>query len=523
MADYKQILRLRAEGVSQRGIADVLGCSRNTVAAVFTAATAAGVEYIDVVDVPAEEVRALLLPAPAAPGSDRAAPDFEHVHRELGRPSVTLLLLWNEYVARCRASGEVPYQYSFFNEQYRRWVASTGATMRIAREPGEQIEVDWAGDTMSFIDPVTGECRSAYLFVAALSYSALTYVEAFADMTLPSWIDAHVRAFEAFGGTGRLLIPDNLRTGVTKADRYEPVLNAAYARLAEHYGTAIVPARVKRPRDKSTVEGSVRFFANQIIAVLRDRRFVGLAELNEAIFEQVAQINARPFQKREDSRRVVFDRDEAALLNPLPAIRFELAELRCAKVGPNYHIQFERNHYSVPHPLIGLSVDVRVTSNVVEVFNGTERVASHGRLKGVRGRYATVPAHMPEAHRSRLVDWTPDRFRQWATTIGPNTTAAIEAILASRKIVEQSYRSCLGVMSLAKRPGGIARLEDSCARALAATPSPSYTLIRKLWAGWQPPPDPTPEPLGDAGFVRGASYYDTNNGTSDDVSGAARP
>lgn len=514
MVDYKQILRLRAEGVSQRGIADVLGCSRNTVAAAVVAATAAGVEFEQVADLGAEEVRCLLLPAPVQGGSDRATPDFGYVHRELARPSVTLLLLWNEYVAKCRDTGEVPYQYSFFNEQYRRWAASTGASMRIARDPGEQLEVDWAGDTMGFIDPATGEVLAAFLFVAALSYSALTYVEAFADMTLPSWIDAHVRAFEFFDGTTRLLVPDNLRTGVTRADRYEPALNAAYARLAEHYGTAVVPARVRRPRDKPVVEGSVRFVANQINAVLRDRRFVGLAELNEAVLDQVEVINTRPFQKREDSRRIVFDRDERPLLNPLPPVRFELAELRTAKVAPNYHIQLERNHYSVPFHLIGQSVDVRVTTNTVEVFNGVERVASHPRLKGVRGRYATMPAHMPQAHRSRLVDWSPERFAQWAATIGPNTTGAVEAILASRKIIEQSYRSCLGVMSLAKRPGGIARLEDSCARALAATPAPSYTLIRKLWAGWQPAGDPPPEPLGDAGFVRGATYYDTNRGKS---------
>ena len=249
MVDYKQILRLRAEGVSQRGIADALGCSRNTVAAVFTAADSAGVGFGQVADLGADEVRTLLLPEPAKPDSDRAAPDFEYVHRELGRPSVTLLVLWNEYVAKCRATGEVPYQYSFFNEQYRRWVKSTGASMRIQRSPGESVEVDWAGDAMVFADPLSGEPRDAWLFVAALSFSAYCYVEAFCDMTLGSWIDAHVHAFEHFGGAGRLLVPDNLRTGVSRADRYEPVLNPAYARLAEHYGTAIIPARVKRPRE----------------------------------------------------------------------------------------------------------------------------------------------------------------------------------------------------------------------------------------------------------------------------------
>ena len=248
---------------------------------------------------------------------------------------------------------------------------------------------------MVFADPLTGELRQAWVFVAALSYSAYSYVEALPDMTLGSWIDAHVHAFEHFGGVGRLLVPDNLRTGVSRSDRYEPALNPAYARLAEHYGTAVIPARVKRPRDKAVVEGSVRFVAGQVAAVLRNRQFVGLAELNEAIFDEVAAINARPFQKREDSRLVVFERDEKPLLIPLPPVRFELADLRKAKAGPNYHVQVDRNFYSVPARLIGQSLDVRITSATVEVFDGMERVASHPRFNGVFGRYSTLPAHMP--------------------------------------------------------------------------------------------------------------------------------
>lgn len=507
VVDYKRILRLRAEGVSQRAIADVLGCSRNTVAAVFSAANTAGVGFGEVADLDASEVRTMLLPASAKPESTRCAPDFEYIHRELSRPSVTLLLLWNEYVATCRASSEVPYQYSSFNKLYRRWAASTGATMRIHRDPGESIEVDWAGDPMEFVDPAAGALVQAWLFVAALSYSVYVYVEAFADMTLGSWIDAHVHAFEAFGGVTRLLVPDNLRTGVAKTDRYEPVFNPAYARMAEHYHTTIIPARIKRPRDKPVVEGSVRHVANHVAAVLRNRRFVGLGELNEAIFDQVADINARPFQKREDSRRIVFLRDEKPLLAPLPHDRFELAELRKAKPGPNYHIVVDKNYYSVPSALIGSSLDVRITSNTIEVFDGTQRVASHPRYKGVRGRYSTVASHMPEAHRRHLDSWTPQRFQQWAATVGPNTLEVIDAILASRKIVEQSYRSCLGVMSLEKKTGGHHRLEQTCARALAATPKPSYTLVKKLWTGWTPADPPPPPSLGDAGFVRGAHYY----------------
>lgn len=420
---------------------------------------------------------------------------------------MTLQLLWGEYAVRVRDGGGIPYSYQRFTHLYRSWAKITGATMRIERKPGERIEVDWAGDTMTFIDPGSGASQKAYLFVAALSYSAYYYIEAFADMSLVSWLDAHIAAFESFGGVGRFLIPDNLRTGVSKADRYEPVVNPAYGQLADHYGTVVMPARTATPRDKPMAENAVRFAANAINAILRNRRFVGLAELNAAIREQVATLNDRPFQKREGSRRQVFIRDEQPFLVPLPATRFELANLKKAKAGPNYHVQVDSNFYSVPFTLIGKQLDVRVTSHLIEVFDGATRVASHARLRGVRGRYQTMPEHMPAAHRAQLQDWTPARFTTWAGEIGPHTATVIEAILASRKIVEQSYRSCLGVMALVKKAGGATRLEDTCAKALTITPAPSYTLIKRLWAAWEPSPAAPPRSLGDAGFVRGAHYY----------------
>jgi len=511
VVDYKQILRLRAEGVSQRGIADALGYSRNTVAVVFAAAKAQGMCWEEVAGLDPNEVRHQLSSGPAEKTSNRVQPDFGHVHREIARPNVTLLLLWNEYAARCRAEGTVPYQYSTFCQSYRQWAAVSGATMRMIRQPGQSTEVDWAGDTMMFIDPLNSMPATAYLFVAALSYSAYGYVEAFADMTLDSWIEAHINAFEFFGGTTRLLIPDNLRAGVSKSDRYEPVLNPAYSQLADHYGTAIVPARVKHPRDKAVAEGAVFFLANQVGAILRDRRFIGLGELNQAIFEQVEQINARQFQKREDSRLVVFQRDEEPLLNPLPATRFEIAVLKKAKVAVNYHVQVDDCFYSVPARLIGQTLDVRVTTKIVEVFAGMDRVASHTRLKG-KGRYSTVEEHMPASHRAQLRTWTPERFTDWAERIGPSTVKVITAILASRKIVEQSYRSCLGVMSLAKKNGGAARLEDACTQALSFTLTPSYTMVKRLWTDWQPMLDPGLASLGETGFVRGADYYQQEGG-----------
>jgi transposase len=258
---------------------------------------------------------------------------------------VTLTLLWHEYAAKCRAEGTVPYRYSSFTWQCRRWARANAATMVIPREPGETIEVDWAGDAMRYQDPLTGEWRDAFLFVAALPYSAYCYVEPCLDMTLGSWIDAHIHAFEHFGGAARILVPDNLRASVSKADRYEPAINPAYAQMADHYGTAVIPARVRRPRDKATAEASVRFAANRIGAALRDRRFVGLAELADAVAEELARVNAKPFQKREGSRLAVFERDERPALKPLPPFRFEMAELRKAKVAPNNHIKCSAFHF----------------------------------------------------------------------------------------------------------------------------------------------------------------------------------
>lgn len=505
VVDYKRVLQLHSLGVSNRGIAEAMGCSRNTVERVLRAAAEKGATAQAVVGLDSSAVRELLLGEPTVRVSVQTAVDMEWVHRELARPGVTLQLLWGEYAQKVRAGGGVPYRYSSFTEQYRGWAKITGATMRIERKPGEVVEVDWAGDVMTFIDAGTGASRKAYLFVAALAYSAYFYVEAFVDQKLPAWIDAHVGAFEFFGGAGRLLVPDNLRTGVSKSDRYEPVLNPAYAALAEHYGTAIIPARVRHPRDKALVENTVRHGANQIIAALRDRQFIGLAELNDAISDQVQALNAKPFQKRGGSRAEVFAREERAFLIPLPALRFEMAELRKAKVAPNYHVQVAGAHYSVPARLIGKTLNIRVTSQVVEVFDGIERVATHTRAN-TKGTYRTVADHMPPAHRAQLKDWTPARFTTWASGIGTNTLAVIEAILASKKIVEQSYRSILGVMALAKKPGGITRLEDTCFAALQITANPSYSLVKRLWAQWTPAP-PQPKSLADGGFVRGADYY----------------
>ena len=515
MIDYKRILQLKAEDTSQRGIACAAQCSRNTVASVLYAANEQGLGYAEVANLDNGEIRHLLFPELAENRSDRTKPDFAYIHSELARPNVTLLLLWNEYANRCRSTGEIPYQYSYFCERYRNWAHTTKATMHIPRKPAEIIEVDWAGDTMTFTCPLTGDVQVAYLFVAALTYSAYAYVEAFTKMDLDAWIEAHIHAFEYFGGTARLLIPDNLRSGVTRSDRYEPALNKTYAHLAEHYSTVIVPARVAKPKDKPVVEGSVRHIANTIAAMLRDRRFIGIYELNEAIAENLELLNKRPFQKRDDSRIVVFRRDELPLLNPLPAIRFEKSEVRKCKVAPNYHIQVEGCFYSVPHRLIARTVDVRVLARTIEVYDGGERVCTHARIHARKGAYQTIEEHMPAEHRNYLKDWSPERFKKWAKSIGPNTEEAIVRILAQKRIVEQSYRSCFGVLSLAKKEGGRKRLEDATKHALEITAAPTYTLIKRLWADWSPHEESVERSLKDKGFVRGSAYFSGEDGEGD--------
>jgi transposase len=507
MVDYRRILQLRSEDISQRGIAEALRCSRNTVAAVFAQADVQGISFDEVASLDNGEIRDLLFFKATDKTTKRTAPDFEFVHKELARKNVTLLMLWNAYANRCRLAGEVPYQYSYFCEQYRKWASVTNATLHIPRTAGEITEVDWASTTMQYVDELTGEVKDGYLFVATLAYSVYKYVEAFADMRLSSWIEAHINAFEFFSGTTRLLVPDNLRAGVTKADRYEPVLNATYLAMADYYGITVIPSRVARPKDKPAVEGSVGHIAGSIAGTLRDRRFIGLFELNEAIFERLEVLNAKPFQKREDSRKIVFERDELPVLKRLPAVRFEPSELVKRKVAPNYHIQVDGSFYSVPHRLIGATLDVRITPRTIEVFSGSERVCTHTRTHNKKGAYFTIEQHMPSYHREYLSDWTPERFTSWAKTIGPFTVTAIEKILQSKKIVEQTYRSCLGVMSIARKDGGIARLEESCKRALELTGSPTYTMIKNIASDWQPETKKAQASLGEKGFVRGSDYF----------------
>jgi transposase len=457
------------------------------------------------------ELYSLLYPSQVQTGS-RKIPDCDYIHREMAKSGVTLTLLWNEYCDQCRINQEIPLKYTQYCFYYHRYLLTTKATMHISRKPGEQTEVDWAGQTANIIDRDTGEVIPAYIFVAVLSYSQYAYVEAFLRRDLECWISAHNNAFQFFGGVTRILTPDNLKTGVTQSSWYTPVINKTYHEMAEHYGTAVIPARIRKPKDKPNAEGAVGVISTWVLAALRNQRFFTLAELNAAIKAKLEIFNSNPFQKKAGSRLTSFLEEEKLALQPLPVSPYELAFWKVAVVQFNYHITVEKMYYSVPYEYIKHQVDVRITRQVVEVFYQNQRICSHPRLHGREGQYSTTVEHMPNDHQ-QYVKWNGERFIAWAEKVGPNTAIAVKAILASHKIEEQGYRSCMALLKLADR-FSITRVEAACARALSYTPHPSYKNITTILKSGQdrlqnpPPTDPPPDPDGnDHGFTRGADYY----------------
>jgi transposase len=427
------------------------------------------------------------------------------VHRELRRPGVTLMLLWQEY----RAAEPGGYQYSRWCELYRAWESRLSPTMRQAHPAGERLFVDFAGQTVEVVDPATGEVRAAQVFVAVLGASNYTYAEAVWTQSLPDWIGAHVQALEFLGGVPRQIVPDNLRSGVLRANWYEPGLNPTYVELAAHYGTAILPARVRRPRDKAKVEAGVLVVERWILARLRHQRFGSLVALNAAIAVLLADLNARPMRRLGVSRRQLFEELDRPALGALPVEPYVYAEWRRRRVGLDYHVDIEGHYYSVPHRLLREQVDARITARMVELFHRGERVAVHVR-GGQRGRHSTQTEHMPKAHR-RHAEWTIERISQEAAAIGPATAALTALILQSRPHPEQGFRACLGILRL-RRSFGAARLEAACARGIEIGARSYGSVASILQHGLDRQPAPRPAQGGEElpllhPNLRGPGYY----------------
>jgi len=507
MRKIREMLRLRW-GLTRtlRETARSCGVGATTVHDVLARATAAGLTWPlpDELDDAALEAR---LYPPATTPRERARPDFAAIYRELKQRGVTLELLWQEYRQQHPEDG---YGYSRFCDLYRGWRAQIDLVMRQEHRAGEKLFVDYAGMTMEVIDAQTGAITDQPIFVGALGASNFTYAEACPGQDTRSWVQAHIGAYEYIGGVPAITVPDNLKAGVIRPDFYDPELNPSYRELAAHYGTTIIPARVRRPRDKAKAENAVQQVERWVLAPLRHQRFFSLAELNRAIRERLEWLNDRPFSALDGSRRSLWQELDRPALQPLPTRRFELPEWK-THVGVNidYHLEFARHLYSVPYQLVGQRVDVRATATIVEVFHKGRRVASHLR-SSVRGRFTTDPAHRPDSHR-RYAEWTPSRLLHWAEKIGPETAALIEEILRRKPHPEQGFRSGLGVLRLAARYGA-RRVESACrrARALAAPSYRSVQSILKTGLDSQPMalPPPSPPTSPDHEHIRGPQYYE---------------
>lgn len=514
MTKYREILRLKSLGISDRDIAVSCGISRNTVARVCKKANENNISWPLSENMTDKVLEEMLYPKKEVSVSDKRMPDFEYIRKELLKNGVTKKLLWTEYLEECRQSGEDALMYSQFCYHIQQAEEKRRATMHLPRKPGEQIEVDWAGDPTEITDPETGEIIKAWLFIGVMSYSQYAYVEAFTNEREQAWITAHVHMYEFFGGVTPVLVPDNASTVVdhNNYDWYSPKLIRVYHEMAEHYNTAIIPARIRHPKDKPSAEGTVGNVSTWITAALRNDQFFSLSELNSAIKEKLRKYNSNPFQKKEGSRLSLFLGEEKSLLAPLPATRFELAEWVTATVQFNYHIAVDKMFYSVPYQYIRDKVDVRLTEHTVEIFFQNERIASHRRLTGRPGQYSTVTEHMPPDHKKYL-EWNGDRFRRWAKEIGPNTYKVIDSILTSGRIEQQTYRACMGIMKLADKHTR-QRLEAVCKKALTYSGTPSYKGIKNLFATLRPEDldiqDTPPEKSNSSNpysLTRGSGYY----------------
>ena len=437
----------------------------------------------------------------------RPLPDFQYLYDQLRtyrKYNLTLTQLWTEY----KEDHPDGYQYSQFCDLYRRWRGKLDYIMRQEHRAGEKLFIDYS-DGLSFIDTTTGEIKLTQLFVAVWGASNYTYAEATLSQSLSDWVCSHVHALEYFQRVPRVLVPDNLKSGVGKACKYEPELNPTYTGLAEHYGCAVIPARPYRPRDKAKVETGVLISQRWILAVLRHRTFYNLAEINAAIRECLERLNTRPLRQAKKSRRQLFESLDYPSALPLPPALYEYAEWLKAKVNLDYHIQVDEHYYSVPYQLLRERLDIRLTASTIEAFHKGKRIAAHVR-SSVKGGYTTQSEHMPSRHRN-YAEWSPARFVQWAGKIGEATALLIQQVLGSRVYQEQAFRSCLGIIHLS-RSYPPERMEAAAKRALKYKTCSYRSMKAILSGGLDQRPNQDDQPVGQLSLplhqnIRGPEYY----------------
>lgn len=508
MRKIKEVLRLRYElNLDQRQIARSCSISVSTVHEYLKRAESAKLQWPLPDGWNDTHLEAALYPSLETKlQPQKSAPDFAAIHEQLRtHRHVTLQLLWEEY----REINPDGYRYSRFCELYQRWRKKLDVVMRQEHKAGEKAFIDWAGSTVPIYDRTTGAVWQASLFVAALGASSYTWAEATRDQQMESWLQAHMHAFEFWGGVPALAVPDNTKTGVSKAHRYDPDLNPTYHNFAVHYGFGIIPARPYKPRDKAVVENAVQVAQRWILAALRHRKFFSLEEANQAIRELLHRLNHRPFRKRDGSRASVFESLDKPALRTLPGDGFDMSQWSRARVNIDYHVAFDDNLYSVPYNLVHELVEIRSTPLTVEILHKGARVASHVRSRG-RGNAITNNEHRPKSHQAHL-EWPPSRMVQWAQKIGPFTAQLFERMMADKPHPEMGYRGCLGVIRLARKYSH-SRMEGAAERALltGACRYRSIESILKNSLDRQPlsQSSTAPPPAAPHDNIRGAEYFE---------------
>jgi transposase len=464
-----------------------------TVCNVLGKAKTSGIGYPP--SLSSKELGSALYPPQGESGSPKPEPDLGHIHREMRKKGITLTLLWEEY----KTEHTDGLMFTQFCQRYRDFRKQNDVYMRKVYKAGERMMVDWAGMTMRYTD-AKGKEVPVYLFVSDLPASSYLYVEAFLDMEQKSWMDGHIHAFEYYGGAPRILVPDNTKTAVTKARYYDPELNRSYREMAAYYGSAVIPARRRKPKDKAPVETGVQIVERRIIAKLRNRQFFSVEEIRIAVKEELEVVNTKPFQKLETNRRELFAEIERSELLPLPHGKYEYAEWKKAKAAFDYHVPYDGHYYSIPYIYAGKQVDIRATSRMIEVLCDGERIASHIRGYDKYRRYTTEADHMPERHRA-MMEWSPERFASWARTVGGNTEQYIQRLLKERDHPEQAYKTCAGILRLAKTVSR-EQMEAACEKALqqAVYTYKYFTILLKNMD------TPKPRPIRHDN-LRGSGYY----------------
>lgn len=504
MRKIKEILRLCwGSGLSARQAALSCDVGRATIGEYLDRAERAGLSWPISEDIDDATLENLLFPFTIPLDVERRnMPPFQYIRKELTRKHVTLQLLWHEY----KEQNPEGYEYSQFCLRYRSWLKTLDVTLHQDYKAGEKLFVDFAGDTIPIHDPQTGTITSAFLFVAALGASNYTYAEAVLSQDLPAWVNLHIHAFEFMGAVPAITVPDNPKVGVTHPCHYEPDLNPTYQDMAAHYGTAVIPARVRKPKDKAKVESAVLIAERWIIAALRNHTFFSIGELNRAIREKLGEFNARLLQKLKVSRKELFETVDKPAMKPLPERRYEYAEWEKHKVNIDYHVEVDHHYYSVPYQLKRQELNARITASTVDLFFKGKRVACHPR-SALPGRYTTLSAHMPDSHK-RYLEWTPSRIIKWAEKTGPSTAKVVTEIMERKPHPEQGFRSALGIIRLSRRYGE-ERLEAACARAffMKAFSYRSVESILKNNLDGKELPEGSEHPSVTHENIRGSGYY----------------